>query len=100
MHICLVYLCHALCSKPNPRQPTCNHCAKLYSVHLNFLLALQAWDVEFLYADLEQANLAANHFWHYLKDYNPMMGSCDMMNWDFKDLIVLEVTNSNVYLDL
>jgi hypothetical protein len=53
-----------------------------------------------MYEDLDTANLAANTFWNLLEDLNPMMAPCNMFNWDYQETLVLEVTNSNVYLDL
>jgi hypothetical protein len=42
----------------------------------------QAWDIEFLQSSIEEANLAACEFWELLKDMRPMLGSCNMLNWD------------------
>ena len=53
-----------------------------------------------MYKGIDEANLAANFLWDLLKDINPMMAPCFMFNWDFQDLIVLEVTNSSVFLDM
>ena len=57
----------------------------------------QAWDIEFLQSSIEEANLAACEFWELLKDMRPMMGSCNMLNWDGTCVFLFEVTNSRVY---
>ena len=59
----------------------------------------QAWDIEFLQSSMEEANLAACEFWELLKDMRPMMGSCNMLNWDGTFMFLFEVTNSRVYQD-
>ena len=59
----------------------------------------QAWDIEFLQSSIEEANLAACEFWELLKDMRPMMGSCNMLNWDGTCMFLFEVTNSRVYQD-
>ena len=59
----------------------------------------QAWDLEFLQSSIEEANLAACEFWELLKDMRPMMGPCNMLNWDKTYMFLFEVTNSRVYQD-
>ena len=59
----------------------------------------QAWDIEFLQSSIEEANLAACEFWELLKDMRPMMGSCNMLNWDGTCMFLFAVTNSRVYQD-
>lgn len=61
---------------------------------------IQAWDIHFLTATVEEGNKAANYFWAPLQDLNPLMAPCEMFNWDYKCLVVLEVTNTNVYLEM
>ena len=59
----------------------------------------QAWDLEFLESSVEQANLAACKFWDLLKEMRPLMGPCNMLNWDKTYMFLFEVTNSRVYQD-